>query len=361
MGDKHILQLDGLRFIAILMVMIAHWLQWQWGNEFLLSLPFVNGVTLFFVLSGFLITRILFSNKGLVSTQNEKKFILKNFYIRRFLRIFPLYYLLIFCLYIFNYENTREIFPWLISYTSNIYQTIYSIDLGDFNHFWSLAVEEQFYLFWPLIILFTKPSKYLTVILTTLTLALVVKLLLYKYTNNWMALDYFTISCMFSLGLGALLAFFTLYKSSLIKTISSSSLLYAICGIYILMLILQYKFSLKLYKSIFEEILFAVASMLIILRASLQKFKGLIKIILENRFVVYCGKISYGMYVLHLFIPNLIYWLVPDVIPFNKEYSFAKYALFLVYFISTFLIAHFSWKFFEAPINKLKIKFPYKN
>ena len=69
--DKHIIQLDGLRFFAVLMVMVAHWMQWQWTNPFLTSFPFVHGVILFFVLSGYLITRILLTIKYDLLTRNS--------------------------------------------------------------------------------------------------------------------------------------------------------------------------------------------------------------------------------------------------------------------------------------------------
>ena len=72
--NKHIIQLDGLRFFAVLMVMIGHWLQWKWTNPVLLKIPFVHGVILFFVLSGFLITRILLSNRDKYNESQKNKF-----------------------------------------------------------------------------------------------------------------------------------------------------------------------------------------------------------------------------------------------------------------------------------------------
>ena len=148
-GNQYAVQLDGLRFIAVFMVMIAHWAQWQFTNELIASIPFVHGVILFFVLSGFLITRILM--QGAEAGGSSGGF-LKNFYIRRVLRIFPIYYLLIFTLFILNYQNTRDIFFWLATYTINIFQAIRNEYVGDFNHFWSLGVEEQFYVLYPLVL-----------------------------------------------------------------------------------------------------------------------------------------------------------------------------------------------------------------
>src|SRR4051812_27146072 len=120
--DNHIPQLDGLRFFAIAMVMVAHWLQWRLYNPFLVSFPFTHGVILFFVLSGFLITKILLNHK-IETREKSHSFFLKNFYIRRFLRIFPIYYGLLFFLFAIDYENTRDLSPWLFSYSVNIYQS----------------------------------------------------------------------------------------------------------------------------------------------------------------------------------------------------------------------------------------------
>ena len=129
--DNHIVQLDGLRFFAVLMVMIAHWMQWQWTSPWLTNFPFVHGVTLFFVLSGFLITGILLKYRDRYKEQGlHQGTLIKNFYIRRFLRIFPIYYLTLFFLLSIDYKNTREVFPWLVSYTSNIYQSIHNVYIG---------------------------------------------------------------------------------------------------------------------------------------------------------------------------------------------------------------------------------------
>jgi len=354
--NKHIIQLDGLRFYAVLMVMIAHWLQWQWTNPVLTKIPFVHGVTLFFVLSGFLITRILLENRDKYNKNHIKKtHLIKNFYIRRFFRIFPIYYLLIFGLLIFNYKNTQELFPWLVTYSSNIYQSINNVYIGDFNHFWSLAVEEQFYLFWPFVIVFIKPKKTFITIILTIILALIVRTYLYLYVGKWMATSYFTLSCMHALGLGALLAFIKMYKPKIANTLSKPVLLYFIMVLYIASLFLQNRFNLSWYKEIFDDFFFAILATFIILRASKNGFKGFLKLVLENKFVVYSGKISYGLYVFHLFIPTLFYYIAPRIGLSITN----KYTIFIAFYFLTFLVSHLSWKLIESPINKLKNRVPY--
>lgn len=354
MQNRYIVQLDGLRFFAVLMVMVAHWL--QWSNPILTKIPFVHGVTLFFVLSGFLITRILLQNRDLYDkNQLKKAYLVKSFYIRRFFRIFPIYYLLIFLLFIFNYKNTQEIFPWLVTYTSNIYQSIHNVYVGDFNHFWSLAVEEQFYIFWPFLVLFIKPKRTFLAIILTIVLSLVTRVILYFMVDGWMATSYFTLSCMHALGLGALIAYVKLYKPKIEGSLAKRIWLYVAAGLYVVSLSFQNILDLRWYKEILDDFLFAILALFIILRASNNGFTGLAKVVLENKFIVYSGKISYGLYVFHLFIPALMYVILPRIgVSISNKYIF-----FIASYMLTFCVASLSWKLIEAPINKLKNKVPY--
>jgi peptidoglycan/LPS O-acetylase OafA/YrhL len=359
MGDsnnKYVVQLDGIRFFAVLMVMMAHWLRWTWSRPFLLKMPFTHGVTLFFVLSGYLITRILLENKETNRENGLNQFhLLKNFYIRRFFRIFPIYYLLVFGLYLFNYKNTAEIFPWLVSYTSNIYQSINNVAIGDFNHFWSLAVEEQFYLFWPLLILFIDRKRTLPLIIATIVIALCVRTYLFLYVGKWMATSYFTLSCMHSLGLGALMAYIKTNNTKLEHKLSRPFILYIVLAVYLAMLIAPKPLTVGWYKEIVDEFFFAVVAFFIILRASENRFKGLARLILENKFVVYSGKISYGLYIYHMFMPALLNYILGI-----SGYSISnKYIYFVTSFFLTFAVATISWKIIEQPINKLKNRVPY--
>lgn len=354
--NTHIIQLDGLRFIAVLMVMIGHWMQWQWSDPWLKAIPLSNGVTLFFVLSGFLITRILITNRDLYDhLQQGKKKLIKIFYIRRFLRIFPLYYFLIFILFIFNYDNTREVFVWLVTYTTNIYHSLYNLDIASFSHLWSLAVEEQFYLFWPFVILFLKPKKTLPVILLTIILSLTFKAYLFLYTDKWMANSFFTLSCMHALGLGALLAYIQVYLPQLFGRTGRALWFYSALSLYIIMFVLQKHFSLDWYKVVVDEFVFAAVSFFAISRASQNEFSGIAKWILQNPFSVYSGKISYGLYVYHMFIPPMFTYFGPRI-----GLSITNpYLIFTIMYFMNFIISSASWWMLESPINKLKKRFPY--
>jgi len=165
-SNQYIPVLDGLRACAIVAVIVCHVNQ-AYGGPFMAGVidgPLAMvlgsgwiGVDLFFVLSGFLITGILYDSKG-----SDGYF--RNFYARRILRIMPLYYGFLFV--------TTVAFPWvsyrflgrllllhdispadarsLYLYFYNFYLPFTGRMLFDFHHFWSLAIEEHFYLFWPL-------------------------------------------------------------------------------------------------------------------------------------------------------------------------------------------------------------------
>lgn len=159
------LSLDGLRGLAIALVVLYH--------LNLVGFGWV-GVQLFFVLSGFLITRLLLALRSEPSLGRY----LKTFYGRRALRIFPVYYLYLLLLLLFwwllpgpQQGPVSQQWGYAASYTSNwlgmtgAHQKTYFLD-----HFWSLAIEEQFYLFWPLLLFFVPPRR-LPGLLLALTLA----------------------------------------------------------------------------------------------------------------------------------------------------------------------------------------------
>ena len=212
----HISVLDGVRGLAVMLVMLHHFAYGSVG----VSLParlFVSfadggwmGVDLFFVLSGYLITGILLDSK-------DGAHYFRNFYARRTLRIFPLYYgyLFVFCVIIGHFvhidpERTTELLSyqqWLWLYGTNVLICIRGAFLvASVNHFWSLAIEEHFYLVWPTLVKWVDTRKVWMACVACVVVALLTRIA-FHITGVWRpAPMVFTLCRIDALALGGLLS-----------------------------------------------------------------------------------------------------------------------------------------------------------
>lgn len=200
-------QLDTLRAIAVMLVIMEHWFHGLLPD---FINPGLTGVSIFFVLSGFLITRILLKMR---EDYNQKKYSLKpslyKFYIRRSLRIFPIYYLVIITCLIFGFSNFQQEWIYYVTYTVNLVQWPFIA-----SHLWTLSVEEQFYTFWPLIVLCVNKKRLVYIILFMIFMSLIYRITDTKYLfgNN----DYILIfNHLCTLGVGALFACY--YHSNILN------------------------------------------------------------------------------------------------------------------------------------------------
>lgn len=345
-------QLDSLRTIAVFLVLLGHWLPHEPEYQIL---PYgMIGVTLFFVLSGFLITQILFKSRDLSeSTGNSKFYYLKQFYARRTLRIFPIYYITIIILFIFNVQEIRQCFLWFLFYASNFYFYIIGSWQGSLSHLWTLAVEEQFYIFWPFIIFFV-PRKYMfKTIIAIIIVGPVTRSILLMINMGTPRVDFsnlLTPTCMDSFGLGATLAFFRCYKDNAIKFKTEGTNAFII--VYAAVITLLFIFKPNLLNISFLRFNTALLSFFLISKASIG-FTGIMKIILENKVLVYLGRISYGLYLFHPYITVMYKNLKFPVID-NLLLRFTVQTIALV------IIASISWYLIEKPINNLKKYFKYE-
>jgi peptidoglycan/LPS O-acetylase OafA/YrhL len=215
----HLPALDGLRGIAVLMVVIYHYAfelphgHGIGGAIYELLHQGRHGVDLFFVLSGFLITGILLDSK-----RSPRYF--STFYARRTLRIFPLYYGVLFAvlvlwpLFATPGPRAREVMHdqgWLWLYGTNILVSmrdtvLFNAEHFNLAHFWSLAVEEQFYLVWPLLVLALSRRALGWVCVALLPLALVTRWAFEARADLSLAAYYFTVCRVDALAIGALVA-----------------------------------------------------------------------------------------------------------------------------------------------------------
>ena len=343
MQFKKFEQIDSLRFFAVLPVLISHWGLFDISKslQFLLA---SNGVNLFFSISGFLITL------GLIKAREKEQNVqtsLWRFYIRRFLRIFPIYYLLLLILWLFNHQKVAEGILWYLSYSTNFY-CIKIQGWGGLPHLWSLAIEEQFYLIWPFVILFT-PRRFIPLIIGLIIFISLAFKTYWIYSGYSFWTFYMNpIAVLDVLGLGALLSYYYHCKSEQLRTILNSKIFTLIIMIQ-LIAVLYFRYDEKcnyLYQIINRFSLGLFCTWLI--GRAVFGFTGIVGYILSIRPLKYIGKISYGIYLLHILIPGMFMGL---------KYPTNHILRFFIYFIVTIAISSLSWFFFESRILKFKDKF----
>lgn len=362
---SYLIQLDGLRCLAVALVLIDHWL------VSINIIPFGPlGVTLFFVLSGFLITRILLvSAEKTKGTESGLGRYLRKFFVRRTLRIFPVYYLSLFLLYLFNVPPVREKLVWCVLYATNIYIAVNEQWMGVIDHFWSLAVEEQFYIFFPFIIFFVPRRFLIPYLIATIVLSIALRGYFYYSGHNWVVAYVTMPACLDAFGLGGLLAWCQLYRPDVFHRVFSKSR-WIILGLLSWIAVVYWsKTYVELHNvanTVWERLAGSLFAFFMIGKA-VNGFEGVTRKILENRVTIYFGKISYGLYVYHNFVYN--HYHTPATHPtlrlLNKIYQFVpvlKGVLvfeILYYFALTVAVASVSWFLIEKPINSLKDRWAY--
>jgi peptidoglycan/LPS O-acetylase OafA/YrhL len=345
------LQLDGLRGLAVLGVLAWHWIPW-----YLAYCPLgVISVRVFFTLSGFLITGILLRARR----DNERMGgpwwgPVRSFYIRRVMRIFPLYYAVLAVILIGGVPAAREHFAWHLLYLSNFLQAKMNDIGGSTGHFWSLAVEEQFYLVWPWLVLFMPRKAIPWAIGIMLAAGPIYRFSVYFATSdaqfdhgNYTAASNLPIACLDSLGAGALLAWATARRSA-----GFANRIGSIClavGLPLLTLgIVFYCVDMKLGWITVVDSGVALTTVWIISRAA-SGFGGPMGWFLTFPPLVYMGTISYCVYILHPFIHNITPLL------FSKMHlGIPRYRLQLAIDMSvTVGMATASWYLFERHMIRL--------
>jgi peptidoglycan/LPS O-acetylase OafA/YrhL len=345
-------ELDGVRGIAALMVVTFHFFQpFIRHAEPLLrnvsKIAFIGqtGVTLFFVLSGFLITRILLRSK-------ERPAFFSTFYFRRSLRIFPLYFIFLSIYYFIIplLENSAVVsfnkqWPYWV-YLQNFAVTFDWSSAGP-KHFWSLAVEEHFYLFWPLIVYFFNRKSLKIIIWSLFPVVLITRFLLLM---NGHEVFYFTFTTLDGLALGALLA----VQENECRLPGAKKSVFILIGI---LSVLGLGWGLTSGKAIFFIQVFKLTAIavayyaIIALILSVKGGQNPFTQLLSSKPLSFCGKISYGIYVYHVVCIHLVSKFLPGI---NIVSGFA------MSIACTLLIASISYFAIENQFLKLKDRFSYQ-
>ncbi len=349
---KYYEKIDGLRFVAISLVFFEHFAYSAIGKY--ISAGYY-GVDLFFVISGFLITSILIKPND---NSFKKNYI--NFIGRRTLRIFPIYYITIFVLWLTQLSIIHDKLIWFLTYTYNYAWDIYQIPDNPVNHFWSLCVEEQFYLFWPLVVLSFKKKPTILIFITCVMIVSGYAQLSY---NIFPSISKFNFHGLFtrmsSLALGALGSI--LYSKNMLpeKVFRSKAIEYIVFFILLINLV----FYLKL-----KFVFIGLCSLFIVLKAAYYDFSiPMINRFLKNKKIIYLGTITYGIYIFHVPIAYYFSKFIFDPIWLNIDFSrlgrFEKirwYSWIIKLPLFSFLsivAASLSFKYIERPILKLKDRY----
>lgn len=352
-------QLDGLRCFAVMGVIVTH--NWQPSNIPVLGQVewAVLGVSLFFVLSGFLITGILIGGLELREPR-RRLFFVRQFYARRFLRIFPVYYAVLLVLIAANAAEVRQIWPWLFGYATNLFTWHHLAFPATVPHFWTLAVEEQFYLVWPWAMLFLPRRWLLPFLLTVCCFGPVWRLWAsFHYApHDWNAAYTFTGGVADFLAFGALLALAVHGTRSREKLERMLTVVVLPIGAVVYVTLFFVRRTVDDHTPLALQNTGAALVFCWLIAFASRGFKGRFGDVLEWRPIVYLGKISYGMYLYHFLVPLVFVRIAPHL---GIEYHNSGFPNFVASSLVTVGIAAISWQFFERPINGLKRYFRYES
>lgn len=370
----HLPVLDGLRGMAILLVMLYHFTGGTDHAASGLDRWFSRatgigwcGVDLFFVLSGFLITGILFDSK-----RSPTAF--RDFYARRSLRIFPLYYGVLLVLFVIvprvlriDVPGMDDVAPnqqWLWLYCGNIAKFLdpgvtFHSGMVQTVHFWSLAIEEQFYLVWPLLVLRLRPHTLVKLCVTVAAASLGVRVAL--AAEGVQGLYTFTPCRLEGLMVGAFLAL-AVRRGSGVNALAPAAKWVALMGGTTLLAVWSVvgldndhwtmtTFGFTLLALFFGAVLVLTLT---------QPASALWSRVLSSRGLRFFGKYSYGLYVFHyLLTPVFARFFSVDVLVERVfgHYWPARIASVALSFAASIVVAWLSWHLFEKHFLRLKDRF----
>ena len=366
----HIPALDGLRGIAIILVLLHHLTIYRPAtgiDQWIASVPLFgwSGVDLFFVLSGFLITGIL------IDSRDSARFF-SSFYMRRTLRIFPLYYLAVFLALVVLPQLSRlhkvlvGPYPMPSAWPYWTYLTNISVAERGFVHglldiTWSLAIEEQFYVVWAVVV-FLCPLKRLWMICVAIMVAGPIARNISvsadadttaTYVLTWFRLD--------GLLAGALLAW--LVRRDWLPVLAPWAPTAAFAGLAGIVMVIVNAGDSWWWHPEMQRLgysLIAITSSAMLVAALNPSATALWPRALSAGWLRAFGKYSYGLYLIHLPVMRAMREWVFDPVDYDMLAPWVGQGLF--YVVATapaFGLAWISWRVFEAPILSLKAKFPY--
>lgn len=363
--------LNGVRFIAAMMVVVYHVEQLKaffgYSSTYRENIYGTNlgglGVTLFFVLSGFLITYLL-----LVEKRECQTISVKDFYIRRILRIWPLYYLIIVLSFMvipfffkdimfsnflsqLNVDYYKKLAMYVFFVPNIAFVTTYPVLFA--SQVWSVGVEEQFYAVWPLLIkMFNKPLIIMiAIIFIFLVINFILNVIVFKTggrtSSFFIYRDFFLATRIDCMAMGGIFSILALNKNKLYKIITNK--IFQIIVYFITIVLIYFEVSFKG----FGHLPYAVFFGIIIINLSLNDGTVLR---LNNYFFEYGGKISYGIYMYHV-LGIVLSFLSYKKMNIQPGFIGENLILYGSSIVLTLLISSISYQFYEKYFILKKIKF----
>lgn len=355
-SSKRYHNLDPLRGFLALCVVLSHipLVSSTVGLPFYSDLPIFHrgqdSVLVFFCLSGYLIIGLLFDEKKRLGSIS-----IKNFYVRRILRLYPVYYLVLiigfvyyhYALDLFNVDfnieySLLEGIAWNVGFLPNVFKNLY--DVGSILEIlWSIGVEEQFYLLVAPLLFMLNINKYFkSLLLFTLLYFIIYHLPSFNFFRRFEFYYFF-------MSIGGLFAVANKLNYKFVY-ISFTPVRFLIYGMFILNFFTDFfLFDNVIYRNIFRTILFA----LVISNLALDK-----NLIIKNPFLNYLGKISYGIYMYHMIVVNFILFIFLKI---NFDALFGDVVAILIINFTcislSLIVSHLSYKYFENYFLGLKEKF----
>jgi peptidoglycan/LPS O-acetylase OafA/YrhL len=350
-------ELDGLRFYAFLGVFICHTLPFDGAfyRRFHLPIPWLwgaiaksgaAGVDLFFALSAFLITSILLRER-----EETGGISLRRFYLRRILRIWPLYFLLIAVGVVLSHTMAKQSLPWYyvagyLLFVGNWVHAVFGRPESICSPLWTVSIEEQFYLIWPLLMKMLRRRGMIVAAIVTFLLATLCRVGFMLAGSSGGFIYYGSVSRCDSLALGILLALFADHLPRLTRRARWLLLAGGLLGWVASSAWLNEQPGPVDIRMVLGRLIVSLAAGAI-LYACLHSHSRLVR----GEWVVRLGKISYGLYMLHLTGILIMLSL------FRPVWGWQLLATKALGFVMTVILAMASYRWVESPFLHLKDKF----
>lgn len=342
MAEERSYQLDSIRALGLFAVIFQHTVNPK--GPIAADVPPL-ALTLFFVLSGFLITGILLDARARAEAQSVSRGgVLRRFYIRRFLRIFPLYYGVILVAVLLGEPSTRKYFFEMVTYQTNFLLAREGHNIAPITPFWSLSVEEHFYMAWPMIALFTSRRMMWASAVIMVIGSVVCRGYLAFHGAPYATITMPTYSALDGIAIGCILAI--VYRDTT-QTQREPWIQRALLYGGLLLLVRIGMMKLGGYNRVVNTLHtfpFALVSVWIVDRAA----RDMLPRFFSWRWLARIGVMTYAGYAVHRYVMHYL----------GYDYERGLHVFVPVLLISV-LIANISWVCFESPLNNLKRFWPY--